>query len=64
MSELIIKDKNERVGLLSLNSPEKLNALSEEMIETLSEGLKSFGSDSNIKAIIIFQLLFLKIISN
>ena len=40
MSELIIKDKSERVGLLSLNSPEKLNALSEEMIETLSEGLK------------------------
>ena len=53
MSELIIKDKNERVGLLSLNSPEKLNALSEEMIEALSEGLKSFGSDTDIKAIII-----------
>ncbi len=53
MSELIITDKNEKIGLLTLNSPEKLNALSEEMIETLSQNLKSLGSDSEIKAIII-----------
>ena len=36
MSKLILVEKMERVCLLTLNAPDKLNALSEEMIENLS----------------------------
>ncbi len=53
MSKLILVEKMERVCLLTLNAPDKLNALSEEMIENLSENLKSVGTDSSINAIIL-----------
>ena len=53
MSDLIIKQIHQKIGILSLNSPERLNALSEEMIETLSENLNLLGTDKKIKTIVI-----------
>ena len=53
MSDLVIKHINQKIGILSLNSPERLNALSEDMIESLSENLNLLGTDKKINAIII-----------
>ncbi|HZE63930.1 MAG TPA: enoyl-CoA hydratase-related protein [Pyrinomonadaceae bacterium] len=52
-SDLIIQERHESVAIVTLNRPEKLNALSSETIRALSEAFKSFENDSELRAVIL-----------
>lgn len=45
--------KNGLIGLITLNRPKSLNALTLEMCKKIDEHLEQWGSDENIKAVII-----------
>ncbi|MGB0935312.1 MAG: enoyl-CoA hydratase-related protein [Alphaproteobacteria bacterium] len=49
----IITEKQGRVGKITLNRPEVLNALSQETIDAIKQALTSFEADDGIGAIII-----------
>ncbi len=51
--ETIIVETRGRVGLITLNRPEALNALSSALISELSLALKSFDADTGIGAIVL-----------
>jgi enoyl-CoA hydratase len=51
--ETIIVEKRGRVGLITLNRPEALNALNETMMLELGRALDSFESEANIGCIVI-----------
>ena len=53
MSNLILVDRAERIVTLTLNRPEKLNALSYALIDQLLVLFDEFESDSNVGAIIL-----------
>ena len=42
-----------KVGLITLNRPQALNALSPDLMRELGEALTGFGSEDNIGAIVI-----------
>jgi enoyl-CoA hydratase len=52
-SDSIIEESHESVAMVTLNRPEKLNALSREMVSALSESFKSFESDTELRAVIL-----------
>jgi enoyl-CoA hydratase len=49
----IIVETHDRVGLIRLNRPQALNALSSPLIEELNSALAAFESDPNIGAIVL-----------
>lgn len=49
----ILQERREQVAIIRLNRPEKLNALSREMIVELSEVLRNIDTDSELRAIIL-----------
>lgn len=49
----ILSEKKERVGLITLNRPEAMNALSSSLMVELMDALRSFDADENIGAIVI-----------
>jgi enoyl-CoA hydratase len=51
--ENILVETRGKVGLIALNRPKALNALSPDLMRELGEALTSFGSDDNIGAIVI-----------
>jgi enoyl-CoA hydratase len=51
--ENILVETRGRVGLITLNRPKALNALSPELMRELGEALTRFGSDDGIGAIVI-----------
>ncbi len=51
--ENILVETRGRVGLITLNRPKALNALSPELMHELGEALTGLGSDDNIGAIVI-----------
>jgi enoyl-CoA hydratase len=53
MPELIKVEKKGRVGLITLNRPKQLNALSPELMHELGEALRAFDADEGIGAIVI-----------
>jgi enoyl-CoA hydratase len=53
MSEPIITETTGHVGLVRLNRPEVLNALSLELMEQLTTALERFDDDPNIHVIVI-----------
>jgi enoyl-CoA hydratase/carnithine racemase len=54
MSEpLILKREENRVGVITLNRPKALNALSGSLIEELLGALRSYDKDPAIGAIVI-----------
>jgi enoyl-CoA hydratase len=54
MTEKIVNlEKYGPVGIATLNRPDKLNALSPDMLSALSDGLESFDADPEIRVIII-----------
>ena len=52
MSELIVRTEG-GVGLLTLNRPKALNALSEKMVHGIRDALKSWEDDDNIRCVLI-----------
>ena len=51
--ETIILEKIGKVGLVKLNRPEALNALSDTLISELSEGLELLEADKKIRVIVL-----------
>ncbi len=49
----IIVETHGGVGLIKLNRPQALNALSSPLIEDLNKALESFETDSAIRAIVL-----------
>jgi enoyl-CoA hydratase/carnithine racemase len=52
MSDLL-SEKHDHIGILKLNRPERMNAISVEMLAALGEKLEQFDADPNIRAIIL-----------
>jgi len=52
-SELLQRSDNDGVTVLTLNAPKSINALSEAMLDALSEELDSLASDTSAKAVIL-----------
>jgi methylglutaconyl-CoA hydratase len=52
MSELIIGD-HENIRVLTLNRPEKRNALNEELVTALKDGLREADADGSLRAVVI-----------
>jgi enoyl-CoA hydratase len=52
-NELILKETRGRVGLITLNRPKQLNALSPELMQALAAALYAFDADDGIGAIVI-----------
>ena len=54
MTEPLVKVSVQgRVGILTLNRPKALNALSNEVIDELAEALRTFDADENIGAMVL-----------
>ncbi|MCX7822712.1 MAG: enoyl-CoA hydratase [Syntrophobacterales bacterium] len=53
MGNLILWDQYEAIGIITLNRPEKRNALSLELMESMIEILKDISSNEAIKVVII-----------
>ena len=49
----IIVETRGRVGLVTLNRPQALNALNEALIAELNEALSGFESDANVGCTVI-----------
>jgi enoyl-CoA hydratase len=53
MAELLNTEKKGRVGVITLNRPKQLNALSPQLMAELGVALKAFDADEGIGAIVI-----------
>lgn len=54
MSErLVLRERHGRVGIAKLNRPEKLNALSAEVLKALCEVLESFDGDPGVRVMVL-----------
>ena len=51
--EIILVERRERVGLITLNRPKSLNALNRQLAEETLEALKAFDADDRVGAIVI-----------
>ncbi|HEX8969731.1 MAG TPA: enoyl-CoA hydratase/isomerase family protein [Chloroflexota bacterium] len=49
----VLMEKRDRVGLVTLNRPEKLNALSSELVNQLEQALEALDADDDVGAIVI-----------
>ena len=52
MADLLV-EKTNHLGILKLNRPDRMNAISVAMLNDLGEALKEFDSDPKIRAIIL-----------
>lgn len=53
MTETIIVDMRGRVGLITLNRPQALNALDRTMMRELTEATASFDRDPEVAAVVV-----------
>jgi enoyl-CoA hydratase len=51
--EMILVDRHERVGLITLNRPKALNALNDQLMDELGAALLAFDDDESIGAIVL-----------
>jgi enoyl-CoA hydratase/carnithine racemase len=51
MSDILLYEQTGTVARLTLNMPEKLNALSDEMLAALQDRFNQIGSDGSVKAV-------------
>src|SRR5258708_19031763 len=51
--EFIISERLDGVGFITLNRPDKLNALSFDLVRELDEALTGFEEDDAVKAVVI-----------
>lgn len=50
---MVLKEREENVLLLTLNRPERLNALTGELLEALHEALEEAGADPGVRALLL-----------
>ena len=48
-----LESVEDRIGIIQLNRPEALNALSDQLLSELGEALKAFLKDDQVRCIII-----------
>ncbi len=53
MSEKLLQELNDGVLTLTLNRPEKLNAIDEEMLESLIDSLKGAATDKQVRVVVL-----------
>ena len=53
MSELVLCETRNAVAILTLNRPEKLNALNYALVDRIKERLDAIEGDSSIRAVIL-----------
>jgi enoyl-CoA hydratase len=53
MGEVLIYEKQERVGMITINRPEVRNALNEAVFRRLDEVLDSIAADEDVRAVLI-----------
>ena len=53
MEEILLRETIGTVKILTLNDPQKLNALSEEMLSSLESAIKEISNDKNVKVVIL-----------
>ena len=53
MSDILLREDHNAVASLTLNAPQKLNALSEEMLDALQTELNSIADDRSVRAVVI-----------
>ena len=51
--EMILLDRREQVGLITLNRPKQLNALNQQLAQETLAALREFDADAKIGAIVI-----------
>ena len=51
--EAVLYSKNQKVGIITLNRPERLNAINKDLLKGLIEKLKTAGQDKDIFAVIL-----------
>ena len=51
--EFIISERRDAVALITLNRPEKLNALSFPLMEELDDALSGYEADDDVKAVVL-----------
>jgi enoyl-CoA hydratase len=51
--DLILVEKKERVGVITLNRPKQLNALNPQLMQELGKALQDFDADEGVGAIVI-----------
>lgn len=52
-SSLVLYEKSERVATITLNRPEKLNALSQGLYMELDAAVEKAGADANVFAVVL-----------
>ncbi|HEY6394682.1 MAG TPA: enoyl-CoA hydratase-related protein [Candidatus Binataceae bacterium] len=52
MSDLLVEKKN-HIGILKLNRPDRMNAISVEMLNSFGEALRKFDDDNDVRAVIL-----------
>src|SRR5579859_8123422 len=51
--QYILVDRDERVGIVTLNRPDSLNALNNQLIAELADALEAFDRDNEIRCIVL-----------
>jgi methylglutaconyl-CoA hydratase len=51
--ELILREKRDRLGIITLNRPEKRNALNASVVNELKGTLDDFEQDDEVKIVIL-----------
>ncbi|ORB72915.1 enoyl-CoA hydratase-related protein, partial [Mycobacterium timonense] len=51
--QTILVERDERVGIITLNRPKALNALNSQVMNEVTSAAKEFDNDSGIGAIVI-----------
>ena len=51
--EAVLYNKNQKVGIITLNRPERLNAINKDLLKGLIEKLKTAGQDKDIFSVIL-----------
>lgn len=53
VESILLRDDKDGITTLTLNRPAARNALSEELIDTLTAALKTIGGDRSVRAVIL-----------
>ena len=53
MSQLVISEVHDKVGLIRINRPEALNALNNEVVDGIGAAIEAFEADENIGCIVL-----------
>lgn len=53
MEQPILKEKTNQIGFITLNRPEKRNALSPELIQELGKAFAAFENDAEVKVVVL-----------